>query len=235
MSQAPVFPPLFTGHAASDDPFLEAKAQANAGCDVGLVCYLLGANELRAAIVFAPDVPLKEAVAMLPVCGIGFQNALGALAPPEVAVHLTWDGQIKLNGGRCGALQMAASDTDETQVPDWLVIGLSLPLWPPTDDPGSTPEETTLYAEGCVDVDAIALLEAWVRHSLVWINRWMDDGGKPIHDEWRGLADGIDTKLTTHGKTGTFIGVDEHFGMLLRHGETTEIIPLTSLLKDPND
>jgi biotin-(acetyl-CoA carboxylase) ligase len=217
------------------DPIFAAQQQATSGCDAGLVCYHLGANELSAAIVFAPDVALSAALTMLPVCGIGFQHALGSLAPPEVAVHLGWDGRIKVNGGRCGSLHVAASGTAPTETPDWLIVGLSLPLWPPSDDPGDSPEETTLYAEGCMDVDAVALLEAWVRHSLVWINRWLDGGVKPVHDEWRGLADGIGEEATHKGQTGTFTGVDEHFGMLLHRGENTDLIPLTTLLKDAND
>ncbi|MDP2738655.1 MAG: P-loop NTPase [Pseudorhodobacter sp.] len=36
------------------------------------------------------------------VCAVGAQNALGALAPPESAVHLDWTGGIRLNGGHCG-------------------------------------------------------------------------------------------------------------------------------------
>jgi len=34
------------------------------------------------------------------------------------------------------------------------------------------------------------------------------------------------------GKIGTFLGVDENFGLLLRRGTETELIPLTQLLKD---
>jgi hypothetical protein len=34
------------------------------------------------------------------------------------------------------------------------------------------------------------------------------------------------------GKTGTFLGVDENFGLLLRTGSETTLIPLTQLLKD---
>ena len=98
----PTFPPLLSGLAASGDPFDAAIAQAALGCDAGLVIYNLAADALRAAIVFAPEVPLDDAIAMLPACGIGFQNALGALAPPEVAVHLHWHGGIRVNGATCG-------------------------------------------------------------------------------------------------------------------------------------
>jgi biotin-(acetyl-CoA carboxylase) ligase len=162
---------------------------------------------------------------------VGFQNALGALAPPEVAVHLGWDGALYLNGARCGGLRVAASHTDPEAQPDWLVIGLTLPLWPPSEETGQTPDATALYAEGCAEVDAGNLLEAWARHTLNWINRWEDEGPRSLHAEWRGLAHGLGEERTQGDLFGSFLGVDEDFGMLLRQGDTTQLIPLTTLLE----
>ena len=230
----PQFPPLFTGLAVDGtlDPFDKACALALQGCDAGLVVYNLAADMLRAALVFAPDVGLGEAMAMLPLCGVGFQNALGALGPPEVAVHLDWDGGIRINGASCGRLSVAASTHDDAAMPDWLVVGLELPLWPQSDDMGETPDQTALYAEGCADVNAADLLIAWVKHTLVGINTWTESGAAPLHKEWLGLAHKVGEETTMNGVTGTFLGVDEHFGMLLRDDDTTHLIPLTHLLED---
>lgn len=227
------FPPLFSGQEVTGpiDPFDKACVEAVKGCDAGLIVYNLGANLLRAAIVFAPDVPLREAMAMLPVCGVGFQNALGALAPPEVAVHLDWDGGLRINGASCGRMRVAASENDPDAEPLWLVVGLELPLWPESDDPGDTPDQTTLYAEGCAEVDAQRLLESWVKHTLVGINTWADEGPAALHKEWRGLAHGVGEGIEMDGKSGTFLGVDEHFGLLIRDDATTHLIPLTYLLE----
>lgn len=229
----PQFPPLFTGQDATGrDPFALACATADQGCDAGLVIYDLAADILRAAIVFAPDVPLATAAAMLPLCGVGFQNALGALGPPEVGVHLGWDGTIYVNGGRCGALRMAAPGQPD-QEPDWLVIDLTLALWPASDDTGLTPDDTALYAEGCAEVDAVALLEAWVRHTLVGINAWSDSGTAQVHREWSGLAHGLEGEINVAGQTGTFAGLDENLGVLLKVGAKTVLIPLTANLTRP--
>ena len=231
---APDLPPLFSGQdAAGQDPFAQACATAAAGCDAGLVVYDLASDQLRAAIVLAPEVPLAKATIMMPVCGIGFQNALGAIGPPEVSVHLGWHGGIYVNGGRCGGLQMAASHTDPLAEPDWLVIGLTLQLWPKSDDMGLTPDKTALYAEGCAEVDAITLLEAWVRHTLVGINTWADSGNQNLIREWDGLAHGKDKTITVSNHTGTFLGVDENLGLLLKTDTETVLIPLTDLLKRP--
>lgn len=230
----PSFPPLFTGQNANGgDPFALACATAEAGCDAGLVIYDLAPDTLRAAIVFAPDVPLAQAAVMLPICGVGFQNALGALAPPEVGVHLGWDGTIYVNGGRCGALRMAASDQPAADEPDWLVIDLTLGLWPVSDETGLTPDDTALYAEGCAGVDAVALLEAWVRHTLVGINIWADAGTAQLHREWSGLAHGLDGMITAGGRTGSYTGLDENLGLLLKTNDTITLVPLTVHLTRP--
>ena len=229
----PSFPPLFLGQEVTGklNPFAKACAQAMLGCDAGLVAHNLSADTLRAAIVFAPEVALEEAMAMLPTCGIGFQNALGALGPPEVAVHLEWAGGLRINGATCGKLRVAASSSDTTTVPNCMVIGLELPLWPENDAPGDTPDQTTLYVEGCADVNAMELLESWVKHTLVGINTWAEDGVKSLHKDWRGLSHGIGEDLTINKTFGTFLGIDEQFGMLIRAHKTTHIIPLTFLLE----
>jgi biotin-(acetyl-CoA carboxylase) ligase len=225
-------PPLMSDEAATGPAMDHACLKAIQGCDAGLVVHHLSANTLDAALVFAPEVALKNAMAMLPLCGIGFQNALGALAPPEVAVHLGWDGTIYINGAACGQFNVASSTQNPDTIPDWLVVGFTLPLWPEDgNDGGISPNATTLYAEGCVDVQAPDLLEAFARHTLNWIGRWEDTGTKALHDEWRGLAHRIGEEAIQNGQSGTFVGVDENFGMLLRDQDTTHLIPLTSLLE----
>lgn len=230
----PSFPPLFSGLDANGaDPFALACAQAKGVCDAGLVTYDLGNDRLRAALVFAPEVCLRDAACMLPLCGVGFQHALGALAPPEVAVHLGWRGELYLNGGHCGDLKIAASDPDPDAVPEWLVVALSLDLWPPSQDTGLTPDTTALYAEGCGDVDPATLLEAWVRHTLVQINDWADGGTARLHRDWLALAHGRDADMTMAGQHGTFIGLDETLGLLLKSDGASRLIPLTALLTEP--
>lgn len=230
--RALTFPPLMWGEAAEADALGHAARRATLGCDAGLVAYVLGTSRVEAALVFAPEVPLKQAMAMLPLCAVGFQNALGALAPPEVAVHLDWDGGLRINGAACGRFSVLSATHDPGAVPDWLAVGFTLPLLPESDDPGQTPNRTSLYAEGCAEVEPPTLVEAWARHTLNWITRWEEDGARALHTEWRGLAHGIGEPAARAGHNGTFLGVDEDFGMLLRDDTTTHLIPLTDLLKE---
>lgn len=64
------------------------------------------------------------------------------------------------------------------------------------------------------------------------INTWLDEGVGPLHKEWRGLAHGIGEDIKINRMTGTYLGVDEKFGMLLRDTKKTHLIPLTSILED---
>ncbi|MCC1492927.1 DUF4444 domain-containing protein [Cognatishimia sp. F0-27] len=219
------------GEEVSADPMEIAVMQAVRGVDAGLIPWRVTADRVSAAIVLAPDVALKDAIAMLPLCGVGFQNALGALAPPEVAVHLEWTGGIRVNGASCGAFRCFASDLDPEAIPDWLVIGFALPLLPLEAETGNTPDQTALFVEGCADVNPHQLVEAWARHTLNWIARWEESGAQPVHAEWRGLAHGIGEVITLDGRSGTFLGVDERFGLLLRTDEKTDLIPLTTRLE----
>ncbi len=231
MSQ-PVFPPLLQGTPVQggEDPFDRLQAMAVLGCDAGIVAHSIQADRIRVAIVFAPEVELKNALAMLPLCEVGFQNALGALAPPEVAVHLSWDGLISVNGATCGRFKVAASTDDPNQVPDWLIVGWELALLQTGDAPGENPDITALYDEGCADVSPITLLESWSRHMLTWLNRWEEDGNAPLHNEWMGLLQNVGEAIAQDGRSGVFVGTDENFGMLLRDEKETHLIPLFSLL-----
>lgn len=241
MIAAPSFPPLLKGQAADngDDPFELAITRAVEGCEPGLIVYGLTPDYLRAAIVLAPEVPLSEAMAMLVACGIGFANALGALSPPEVGVQLGWDGSVFVNGAVCGDLQVATNAEDLEAVPDWLIVGLGVALFPSAAmeagmEGGETPNQTTLFQEGCDTVDPVRLLESWARHTLVWIHRWSEDGPGPLHAEWTGIAYGIGNGLITavagETVTGKFLGTDEDFGMLIKTKSGTVVKPLTDLL-----
>ncbi|MBL3702272.1 DUF4444 domain-containing protein [Sulfitobacter sp. BDSS02] len=235
MNQGLSLPPLLVGEPASGaDPMARARALAAQGCDGGTLVHDIQPDRLRASLIVAPEVPLADAMAMLPICAVGFQNALGALAPPEVAVHLTWAGDILVNGACCGAFRVAGSTQDPNAVPDWLIVGLDLTIQLEADNPGLSPDKTSLYEEGCADIDPVLLCEAWARHTLVWINRWTEEGNAPVHADWVPLLDGVGKPVTQDGYQGEFLGVDEKFGMLIRDDETTQLLPLTTLLEtDP--
>lgn len=228
---APSFPPLLTGEKAPAgiDPFEKAQVAAMMGCDAGLVVWSDRDDAMAAALVLAPEQPLAKAISIAFAPAIGFVDALGALGPPETAIHHVWPGAFKVNGADCGHLRAAASTTDPSAEPDWLVLAIHVPFLP-LGDGGEDPTRTCLFQEGCADLTPANLLESWSRHTLVWINRWLDDGLSPLHAAWRERAWEMGKPLPDG--SGIFMGLDEDGGMLVKSGDTTAARPLTDLL-DP--
>jgi len=234
-------PPLLTARPLppGQDPMAEACAAAARGCDAGLVFTVPDPDRVRVAVVLAPETPLGQAMAALPACAVALQNALGALCPPEMAVHLDWSGAVMVNGAACGRLRAAAPVTDPAALPDWLVIGAELVLLPPDpENPGNTPDRTALCLEGGGDVDPRALVESWSRHMLMWISRLDDAEGRALlHRHWTALGWRLNEVVAAPAADpglaeGTFLGLDEDFGMLLRGADgTVRLFPLTSLLQ----
>ncbi|WP_292289758.1 biotin/lipoate--protein ligase family protein [Marivita sp.] len=232
MSTGPSFPPLMQGvNTAGADPFEAACSEAAQGCDAGTILYDAAPDRLRAAIVLAPEVPLSDAAAMLPLTGVAVQNALGALGPSELPVHLCWEGAIRVNGGVCGHVRGATDIPDAEAEPGWLVTGFELVFARANLAGGDTPDETDLMSEGCGDLTPVDLLESWSRHLLNGISRWEEDGLGPLHGEWRGLAHGMGQNGVWLGKPGQFLGLDEKLGLLLRTDGQTMLLPVTDLLE----
>jgi hypothetical protein len=235
---APQFPPLIKGMAAGPaNPLTIASAEAQRGTDAGLLVWSLTDDRMRAALVLAPETPLSHAASALVACGVGLQNALGVLVPPETAVHLEWAGGIRLNGGHAGGMRLYSSTRDADDIPDWMIVSLELTLRLPDKaeiEPGETPDWTALDQEGAGEVDAMDLLEGWSKHALLWLGELEHPNGlATLYREWRGLVWqlGEDTAVTLPGERigGRFLGVDENFGMILKAGEDTRLIPLTTL------
>jgi len=228
-------PPLLHGLRldAGRDPFAAAVARARAGRgEPGDLHWADDPGQFSVAVTLAPEMPLARAMGAVMAAGLGLSEALGVLTPPETAVEFVWPGGLRVNGAACGGLRAAASTTDPGSEPDWLVIGASIPLLPlaQSGEPGRTPDRTSLRDEGAGDVTAQALAEAWSRHFLAWLNTFLDDGLKPLHDAWRAKwaqRAGGEVSLPVSGKA---LGLDETGGLLVKTEEGTRAFPLTLML-----
>jgi BirA family transcriptional regulator, biotin operon repressor / biotin---[acetyl-CoA-carboxylase] ligase len=230
----PSFPPLLRGEDAAGDPFAKAVSRALTGADPGLVTYSRRFDALEAAVVLAPEQPLQRAIGVYLAAPVALGDAIGALAPPEVAVHYDWPGGIRVNGARCGRIRAAAATDAPGAVPDWLVLGVEVPFLPPEGvEGGETPDDTCLHAEGCGDVMPQPLLESWSRHLLAWINRFVDDGIAPLHAAWRARAWKMGEPLAEGSPfgPGVFMGLDENGGLLVKRPDGTALHPLTEALE----
>ncbi|MEO1773697.1 MAG: DUF4444 domain-containing protein [Pseudomonadota bacterium] len=231
----PVFPPRLRGERAdSQSPIDLACQRAAIGIDPGLITWRISAERIEAAIVLAPEQPLAAAMGVVLTIGNAFADALGALSPPEVAVQYDWPGGLRINGGRAGEITARAATTDPAAEPDWLVVGIAVNILPPAAPTGDIETDTTgLMAEGCGEVGPVALIESWSRHSLVWLNRFEEEGLAPIHRDWTGKAWRLGEAVpkTSPWAPGLFVGLDELGGMLVRQDGATRLIPLTAMLE----
>lgn len=226
----PVFPPLLRGEEAprGQDPFARAVALASFGTDAGRLVWARDGTRLSAAVVLSPEERLEQALTVVIAVALALGDALGALAPPEVAVHHVWPDGFKVNGADCGRLRAAAATDDPDAVPHWLIVGVEIPCLPPPEgEPGDRPDETALVLEGCVEVTPVRLLESWSRYMLVWINRREEDGMAPLHAAWCERAWGLGEDLQGGG---AFVGLDEHGGQLVKTAGGVELRPLMMLL-----
>jgi len=230
---APTFPPLLRGETspAGQDPLVKAVAAASLGTAAGLVVYAERGDRMAAALVLAPEEPLETALTVCFAVALGLGDALGALAPPEVAVHFDWPGGVRVNGAPCGTMRVATDVTKATALPGWLVIALDIPLTDPGAPEPGLAARTCLAEEGCAEITAPALIESWSRHTLHWIHRRESDGVAPLHDAWRARAWGLGEPLADG--SGNFMGLDEHGGRLVKTNAGTRLDPLTLILEAP--
>ena len=116
-------------------------------------------------------------------------------------------------------------------------MGLTLGLAPLGADPGRMPGITSLHEEGCSDITAVRLLESIARHSLVWFNRYLEEGFRPLHEAWsaRDADRGGAVSLDHLGASGTSVGLDEYGNLLLRSASGTESVNILTMLDHSRD
>jgi BirA family biotin operon repressor/biotin-[acetyl-CoA-carboxylase] ligase len=182
-------PPGFGALPCGNDPWAAAMRGAAAGDDPGSIRWDHADGVLRLAIVLAPDRPMQDAG---PVAGLGalaLFDALATLAPPQVPMHLlARDGLVPdglaVDGARVAAIRAAMApallDAVPDAVPDWAVLGFEVALQARTAEPGATPDRTSLHEEGFGDVTAADVLVNTLRHLLVWLDAWGQDGAAAL-------------------------------------------------------
>jgi biotin-(acetyl-CoA carboxylase) ligase len=240
MIDAPDFPPLLTGHAVAPpaNAFLLACRRAASGqAGAGDIFWSRSRNDLDVAIVLEPEVGVIQAREMLFVAMVALGDSIGALSPPEVGIFYRWPGVILANGANVGQARLAMAETDHGEAPpQWLVVGVTLAVRPAKDapDPSVDMEHTTLWDEGCGDLDRNTLLESYSRHLKTWLHDWETGGVRPVREAWLTRAEGRGETVTIihdgEEMTGTFLGIDEAGGLILKTGETTMILDLSTAL-----
>ncbi len=236
----PIYRPVMVGGETA--AFDKACALAAAGeAEAGFV-WSDRADRAECAVVLAPDRPLAAARLVLLVAQLAAGEAIGALAPPLVAVTFGWPDRIDVNGARAGALRLGVGGAGaEDAVPDWMVLGLTLSVAgdPADDSPGRDLNRTSLYDEGGGTVTTCDVLATFARYLLKWLNRWQDEGFAPAAEAWSGRASGLGKPVELdHGgrrRKGRPVGIDENGALILEVGKKRHHLDLASALGNESD
>lgn len=222
----PEFPPVYSGHPvkAPETPLPAAIAAIASGkAEAGHLFWARATENASCAIVLEPDRPLEVAMQAVPVAMVAVGDAVGAIAPPNVAVTYRWPGTILMNGARAGKIGAVLPVRPEAggNVP-WLVLTMDIAIRREgkTVEPGYRADETVLWEEGCGEIDRTRLLESFSRHLLAWMDSWEADGFGTVHEIWMFRAADRDEPVAINGKSGitngTMIGIDDKGGLLVR-------------------
>ncbi|MDC1194824.1 biotin/lipoate--protein ligase family protein [Pseudomonadota bacterium] len=210
----PLLPPILTPIPVVDGIDVFAKAIAVAGkSETGTVLYSENPEYVEVAIILSPEVPKLKCNQMLYIMMVASGDAIGALAPPEVAVTYAFPGFIFLNRGEAGLVKVeVAPSNDDQSIPDWMVVGLKLRLNNNVEinENEINADITSLADEGGGYVSRTRAIESLSRHFLAWISQWEDEGFKPVNEVWNKRRE--ETKVITlkNDKQVSWVGLDEN-------------------------
>lgn len=233
----PALPPAYNLVALDREvaAFERAVRAAPRGLDDGTVYWTDRADRLELAVVLEPEAEAGPTLEAVYVLTVATGDALGALLPPAKPVAYAWPGHVLLDGASLGRVRAAlAPVAGEAGVPPWLVLGLELAVGPLGEDPGLTPERTSLAEEGAGDVTVAALTEAVARHFLHWTGRWLDDGLAPVRAAWnrRCFRRGEEERIVLGGRSlaGRVEGLAED-GAFVIGGERLRLLDHLGLVR----
>jgi biotin-(acetyl-CoA carboxylase) ligase len=179
-----VLPPPFRAERVWNDPLPALRARA-ATLEPGTILWCERAGSCELALLLAPEEPLAKARAVARVGAVALVDALLASGPPNAEVTIALPDRVLVNRGEAGHVRLAApAGCDETQVPEWLALGVGVVLTTDAADPGETPWRTSLDEEGWEVFDAAALLEDFARFFLRALARWRDEGDAELERAW---------------------------------------------------
>ena len=210
----PLLPPILTPVVVPKNVDVFSKAIAAATkSEAGTVYYSENPEYLDVAVVLIPEVPKIKCNQMLYVMMVAAGDAIGALAPPEVAVTFSYPGLIFLNRGEAGLVKIeVAPSIEDEAIPDYMVVGIKLRLNNnlQADESNIKPDITSLADEGAGYISRTRAIESLSRHFLAWVSQWEDEGFKPVVDIWSNRRE--ETKVITLKKNQdvSWVGLDEN-------------------------
>jgi BirA family biotin operon repressor/biotin-[acetyl-CoA-carboxylase] ligase len=213
----------------------EAKRRARAGAEDGTLVWARAQTQGRGrggrswasppgnlymSLILQPDCAPSDAAQLSFVAALGVGAALGEVVPPMVEVRYKWPNDILLNRRKAAGILLETESVTRDRL-DWLVLGVGINV---ATHPAETAfPATSLHHEGADEVTVEMLLEAFARHFLSWVNRWLDDGFGPVRLAWReeahGIGEKIQVRLPNAELAGMFEDIDADGALLLRRAD----------------
>ena len=239
----PTLPPMFTPMGFTQEANLPGEAHYRATrkrIDPGTVLYSRRPDRLDAIVMLGPEVSLRRALQVIYPMQLAVNDALGALLPPGVAVHLGWPDRIYVNAALAGGVALHTDSHALGAPPDWILARLTIDIMGDPKDPfpGKTVDRTSLFEEGANEVSAPDLLEAFCRYFLNWLDRWERGGLPAVRAAWLDRAHGRDAAVAFPGPDGPVVGraegLNEDGDLILMVDGAKRILPLTEILSGPS-
>ena len=131
---------------------------------------------LHVAVVLAPDRPMQDSGPIVALGALALFDALATLAPPQVPIQLLAPDGLAVDGGRVATVRAAMAPGPSDMPAEWAVLGWEIAVQAGDAEPGRTPDRTSLHEEGFGDVTADDILVNSLRHLLVWLDAWGQEG-----------------------------------------------------------
>jgi BirA family biotin operon repressor/biotin-[acetyl-CoA-carboxylase] ligase len=183
----PNVPPGYTLRLCAGDAFATACQAGADGAEDGLLLWVNRTDRCEAAVLLRPLDPIQPALTLAYVALLGLHDGLAGLAPAETPASIAWPDRLLVNEACAGGIRLAHGPLVEKEgmadVPDWLVVGVTVQMVPPGDDadaPGRDLEYTNLHEEGCGGISVPDLIGSFSRHMLQWLDRWQEEGFEPV-------------------------------------------------------
>lgn len=228
-------PPLYDAVVLADaaaDPAAYARAAGGAGAEAGLFAWRPAADRIEFAVLLRPEEDATRVMPVVLVASLALLDAVGSAGPAAVVSDLVWPAGLRINSGMAGGI---ALDLGPGDVPGWAVVSAMLrKTGEPGAEGGERPDVTSLHAEGFAAMEDRALVEAFARHFLVWMDRWQEGGLAPVARHWlyRATANGADTVLMAGAEliAGTILDLDDSGGLVLDTAAGRRTLPLEAFL-----
>ncbi len=178
---------------AGEGTIIWAREQSDARTATGKPWQAPRGN-LHVALVIEPEYDNETAEQLLYVMMVSAGTAIADILSPMTGLRWRWPDKIFLNDLKSGMVQIVVPEGEPDPYP-WLVLGLSVNVaeHPPNPEPERF---NSIHESGTPEATVEALLEAFSRHFLSWINRWAEEGFNPVRKAWLMRADGIDEPIS---------------------------------------